>query len=65
MLPWLHESHENLSTYKMLTHKYRLSKLNQAPDEHVHTHKPENQEKLNLEELSPLTMNRAVYGYFL
>ena len=41
---------------------YHMS--NQALDAHGHTHKLENQERLNLEELSQLTMNKVVYDYF-
>ena len=63
MPPCSHENHESQSAYKMLTHKYHLSMLNQVLDAHEHTHKLENQEKLNLEELSLPTMNKVVYGY--
>ena len=64
MHPCSHENHGSQSTYKMLTHKYHPSMSNQALDAHGHTHKLENQERLNLKELSQLTMNKVVYDYF-
>ena len=64
MHPCSHENHENQSTYKMLTRKCHLSMSNQVLDAHEHTHKLENQERLNLEELSQPTMNKVVCGYF-